>query len=222
MAVPKSWIRASALAAAVVLSAAACSDDGSREGTGSQSPAALKTCQDVFGAENVDAVAASLGGGELKAEATSLDQVTDALTSEARTYKPGSEDLSRTSYEPCRLGAAGEGGQVGVTGQVKWSVLTMDSVEAGKPAGKWRRAGDQIYVQSLARTSGVAVVLPCRIPGAVPEQKRELPLEISVLDQGLGNDKDAVLGRLLPAMATDTRDRLGCEDPLSVPPVLSP
>ncbi|MFF8278230.1 hypothetical protein ACF05T_19315 [Streptomyces lateritius] len=205
----------------LVLSVSACSDGG--EDGAAEASAALKACQEVFGAENVEAVRPALGGGELRAETVPLDQMKEALLKKARNWTPSSENFSRAWYQPCRLLEASENRvQSWVAGEVKWSVLTMDTVTTGKSASEWRKAGDDVYVQHLSRSNGIAVVLSCRIQGAVPEQERQLPLEIRVYDQALQGDRVEVLGRLASALATDTRERLGCEDPLSIPTVLKP
>ncbi|MFJ8669012.1 hypothetical protein [Streptomyces sp. NPDC093600] len=182
----------------------------------------MKTCQELFGEENVDAVRNGLGGGELQAQSKSLDQMKNLMVDKARGWKAEGDDLSRAWYDMCRLEATDKNGQAWVTGQVKWSVLAMDSVTTKDSAQEWRKASDDVYVQSLKRTSGVAAVLPCRIEGADPAQRSGLPLEISVLDQGLGRDREALLGKLLASLVQDAQKRLGCVQPVPVPADLRP
>ncbi|MET9435232.1 hypothetical protein [Streptomyces sp. NPDC006551] len=182
----------------------------------------MKTCQELFGKENIDAVQKGLGGGEIEAESKPLDRMKDLMVEKARGWKAEGDDLTRAWYDMCRLEAADNNGQSWVTGQVKWSVLAMDSVAAKDSAQEWRKASDDVYVQSLKRASGVAAVLPCRIEGADPAQRSGLPLEISVLDQGLGGDREALLGKLLGSLVQDTQKRLGCVQPVSVPADLRP
>ncbi|MET9377249.1 hypothetical protein ABZX98_24435 [Streptomyces sp. NPDC002992] len=214
---------ATAVVATMGLALTACSGGGESSGVTDETNAALKVCEQVFGAKGVTDARAVLGNSGFRAESGPLDEIKESMLKEARAYVPGSEDLSRNRHDVCRLSAEGEGDTVGsVDGRVKWSVLTMDSVTSGPTAGDWRRAAANVYVQREKRRGGLATVLPCRIPGAAEGQERELPLEISVLGEGLGGDKEAVLGTLLASLAQDTQKRLGCVQPVSVPATLVP
>ncbi|MEU6882645.1 hypothetical protein [Streptomyces sp. NPDC046712] len=206
----------------VALTAVACSGGGSGDGDReAATKAALDSCGRVLGAENVESVRAELGGN-VRAESKAPDRIKGLLLKTAQEWKPESDDFSRAAYDLCLMRAAGEENRWSVVGSVKWSQLTMQSVSKGEHSAEWRKAADDVYVQRLARTPGLAAVVPCTLPGTAAGQSEQLPLEMAVLDDGLSEDGGALSGRLLSALVANTRAFLGCRDSVSVPPVLSP
>ncbi|MFE7582664.1 hypothetical protein ACFU5Y_14060 [Streptomyces gardneri] len=222
--------RSTALAGVVALAAAltaltGCSGggDGEAEGPGPETVKALKVCEEVLGAGGVSAARATLGDSDFRAESLPLAKVGEAMLKEARSYVPGSEDLSRSTYEPCRMSTA-EGETVRrVDARVQWSVFTMDSVTVDDKQRKWTKAAEDVYVQRERQPMDALVaVVPCRVPGAAAGQERELPLQVSVRSQGIGTDGETLSGKLLTPFVRDTQKRLGCVDPVTIPESLLP
>ncbi|MFB7354715.1 hypothetical protein [Streptomyces gardneri] len=222
--------RSTALAGVVALAAAltaltGCSGggDGEAEAPGPETVKALKVCEEVLGAGGVSAARAILGDSDFRAESLPWAKVGEAMLKEARSYVPGSEDLSRSTYEPCRMSTA-EGESIRrVDARVQWSVFTMDSVTVADKQRKWTKAAEDVYVQwERQPMDALVAVVPCRVPGAAAGQERELPLQVSVRSQGIGTDRETLSGKLLTPFVRDTQKRLGCQDPVTIPESLLP
>ncbi|MER8232038.1 hypothetical protein ACIRQY_30175 [Streptomyces sp. NPDC101490] len=209
-----------AVAAALALTACSAGDAGSGK-PGPSTVAALKVCEQAFGAEGVTTARATLGTSGLEAEGTSWDTVRQSMLKEARAYVPGEEDMTRGRHEPCRMSTSGESVKR-VEARVQWSLITMDHVTVDDTKRAWRKAADDVYVQWVSRLPALAAVLPCRVPGTATGQDRALPLEVRVETAGLGADRETLTGTLLASLVRETHERLGCENPLTVPASLLP
>ncbi|MFE2556847.1 hypothetical protein ACFXGT_12560 [Streptomyces sp. NPDC059352] len=213
----------SAAALAVVLSAAACGggDTPKPNATDAVSPTALKTCQEVFGRANVDAVRADLGDG-FRPFDHSLTETRDGLVAEARGWAVGKDDLRRTTHHPCEMESRTDGSTLRVGSTVGWSMYDIDFVSSGEGRDRWRTVADGVYVGSRPDNLGTPLVMPCTIPGTVAGQGKELPLQVSVNDEDRKDDRTVSTERLLKSLAESTRELLGCEEGLSVPDDLLP
>ncbi|MFD3945788.1 hypothetical protein [Streptomyces sp. NPDC058579] len=206
----------------VALSVGACSGGGS-DGSGwdETAQAALTRCERLFGVDNVEAVRAHLGS-EARFDSNDPDRIKADLLKTAEEWTPGGDDLRRVTYQACLMKPSGDEYQPPVIGTVKWSLVTMDWVSTGEEAAEWRKVADDVYVQSMSLRPGLTAVLPCTLPGTAKGQGEQLPLEVSVHDEGLGKASGELLtGRLLASLARNTHELLGCEDVLSVPDTLS-
>ncbi|MFF0429631.1 hypothetical protein ACFYUJ_35305 [Streptomyces sp. NPDC004520] len=206
----------------MALALAGCSGGGESGEAGAETSAALKVCEEVFGADGVSAARAALGDSDFRAESYSPDRIRESMLKEARAYVPGSEDLSRSKHEPCSMSTADGEDYRRVDARVQWSLLTVGSVAEDVKSGTWHRIGEDLYVQWLKRVDGLAAVLPCQVSGAAAGQERALPLEIAVLGEGLGPDRERLSGNLLASLVRDTQKRLGCKNPVAVPASLLP
>ncbi|MFF6777846.1 hypothetical protein ACFY8W_30450 [Streptomyces sp. NPDC012637] len=204
------------LASALVLTA--CS--GGEPDT--ETDAGLKVCEELLGAEGVSRTRALIGDDGFAVEDLSLEAIRESMLRQARTYKPESEDLFRSSYEPCELRAnSGGGGIKRVDAGVKWSVLSMETVLKGLERGDWTESAQDLYVQKVPRLKGLAAILPCKISGTAPGQERAMPLEVAVsTSDETGTEGDALAKTLLSSLARNTQKILGCANPVSVPDVL--
>ncbi|MFF1506264.1 hypothetical protein [Streptomyces sp. NPDC058326] len=213
---------ATAFVAVLALALTACSGEGESGGTDPETATALKVCEEVFGAEGVSAARAVLGDSDFRAESRPLEDVRESMLKEARAYVPGSEDLSRSKYEPCRMSTADGENVKRVDARVQWSVFTMDSVTVDDKERKWTKVAEDVYVQwERQPMTALVAVIPCRVPGAASGQERELPLQVSARSQGIG-DGEALAGSLLTPLVRDTQKRLGCENAVAVPTSLLP
>ncbi|MFF8840649.1 hypothetical protein [Streptomyces sp. NPDC015130] len=216
---------AGAVALAALAGLTGCSGGGGDEAAGPppETVKALEVCEEVLGAGGVSAARAILGDSDFRAESLPPAEVREAMLKEATSYVAGSEDLTRSTYEPCRMSTA-EGGNIQrVDARVQWSVQTMDSVSVDDEERKWTKAADDVYVRwEQEPMDALVAVVPCRVPGAVAAQERELPLQVSVRSQGLGTDKEALSGSLLTPFVRETQKRLGCLEPVTVPESLLP
>ncbi|MEU6979463.1 hypothetical protein [Streptomyces sp. NPDC046371] len=214
-----SWGRSGVFATCALVLVTACTGEGAQAGRESSSD--LNVCRQVFGDGNVDAVESILAEDDVQVVSGAPGRLKDRLTEQARAWTAGSDDLRRDSSRLCTLGGTGVDSRGWMTGRVMWSTLTMDSVTVGSSAKGWRKAGDGVYVQPLKQEAGLAVVAPCRLAGTAPGQERQLPLEVSVTEQGLGSRDPDLTGRVASALLRYTRTLLGCQNPLEVPDSLS-
>ncbi|MFI1718419.1 hypothetical protein ACIGW4_29780 [Streptomyces sp. NPDC053513] len=210
------------LVAAMTLALTACSEGNTSGGADAETSAALKVCEEVFGADGVSAARAVLGDSDFRAESQPLDRIRESMLKEVRAYTPGSEDYSRNNHEPCNMSTSDGGTVKRVYAHIAWSHISMDHVSVDDTKREWTKAADDVYVQRVGQLGALAAVLPCRVPGAKKGQERDLPLEISVRSHALGPDRDTLAGRLLASLVRDTRKRLGCENPVAVPTSLLP
>ncbi|MFB7589521.1 hypothetical protein [Streptomyces sp. NPDC056169] len=224
MSVTSGWVGRSAVVLAVVLSAAACGggDSPAPNATDAVSPTALKTCQEVFGTANVDAVQADLGDG-FRPFDRSLPEMKERLVTEARGWTAGKDDLQRTTFHPCEMEGEKDGATARVTGTVGWSMYDIDFVKSGDGRLRWRAVADGVYVASRPDTWGTPLVMPCTVPGTATGQGRELPLQVAVNDEARKAGDPAVsTEQLLKSLAESTRELLGCEEKVTVPDDLLP
>ncbi|KQX17275.1 hypothetical protein ASC82_03475 [Streptomyces sp. Root431] len=226
MSVTSGWVGRSAVVLAVVLSAAACGGGDSPEpnATDAVSPTALKTCEDVFGKANVEAVRADLGDA-FRPYDRSLAEMKDRMAAEARGWTAGKDDLKRTTYHPCEMEGGGDGATARVTGTVGWSMYDIAFLGSGEGRQRWRAVADGVYVASRADAWGMPLVMACTIPGTAAGQGRELPLQVAVNDAARKSGSgDAAVSteQLLKSLAESTRTLLGCEEKTAVPDDLLP
>ncbi|MEV0453269.1 hypothetical protein [Streptomyces sp. NPDC050600] len=214
------WGRSGILAICALVLATACTGEDTHAGR-EPSPE-LKVCRQAFGDDNVATVESLLTAGGVQAESGAPGRLKDRLTEQARAWTAESDDLRRDSSELCTLGVTGADSPGWMTGRVMWSTLTMDAVTARSPAKGWRKAGDGVYVQPLKQQSGLAVVTPCRLAGTASGQERQLPLEVSVAEQGLESRHPDLTGRVASTLLRYTRTLLGCQNPVVVPDSLTP
>ncbi|MFD8639731.1 hypothetical protein ACFV14_05430 [Streptomyces zaomyceticus] len=217
------WVGRSAAALAVLVSATACggADTPKPSGTGTVSPTALRTCQEVFGKANVDAVSADLGDA-FRPFDRPLTDMRDRLLTEARGWTAGKDDLQRTTFHPCEMEGGGDGASARVTATVGWSTYDIDFLASGEGRLRWRAVADGLYVASRADNWGTPLVVTCTVPGTAAGQGRELPLQVSVNDEGREGDASVSTEQLLKSLAESTRALLGCAEKLPVPGDLLP
>ncbi|MEV7275867.1 hypothetical protein [Streptomyces sp. NPDC093111] len=213
------WGRSGILAICALVLVTACT--GEDANAGRETSPELKVCRQAFGDVNVDAVESILTEGGAQAESGAPARLKDRMTEQARAWTAESDDLRRDSSELCTLGVTGADSRGWMTGRVMWSTLTMDSVTVGSSAKGWRKAVDGVYAQPLKQQSGLAVVAPCRLAGTATGQERQLPLEVSVAEEGLGSRNPDLTGRVASALLRYTRTLLGCQNPLTVPDSLT-
>ncbi|MER7624848.1 hypothetical protein [Streptomyces sp. NPDC126503] len=204
-------------AAGLLLAATACSS--AAQPPPAPEPAALRACQDAFGAESVDVLRAALGDG-FRPHGPAGADVKGRLVAEAREWRAGADDLRRQVQHPCEIEGGGSGRVI--TATVGWSMYDIDHVSAGKGRFRWRTVADGVYVASRPDIWGTPLVMPCTVPGTAPGQGRELPLEIAVLHKATGEAAKVPEERLLAALARGTRELLGCREQVDVPGDLLP
>ncbi|MFJ5866882.1 hypothetical protein ACIQEY_21050 [Streptomyces parvus] len=171
-------------------------------------------CDQFLGAENVRKAVDAVGGGDANATArNSPDRLADALTLEAKKWS--SDDLLYSPYSACRIDIPAEGdGAYVIEANVKWSALAVDSMREPKYAKSWRRVNDQVFVEQEAGQSIVTLLVACGIPGAVSEQESGLPLQMTIMDPGLGAVQRS---SLLSTFARTLVDELACTGDPVVP-----
>ncbi|MFJ6103990.1 hypothetical protein ACIQHY_23650 [Streptomyces sp. NPDC092359] len=221
----RAWTARSAVVLGVVFATAACGGGDAPKPRGGASEAvsaaALKTCQEVFGAADVDALRSELGSG-FRPFGRSLTEMRDRLVAEARGWTAGQDDLRRTTYHPCELEGGGDGGAARITATVAWSTYDIDFVRSGEGRLRWRETGEGAYTASRSDGWGIPLVMPCTVPGSSAGQGRELPLQVAVKDEGRTGDPAVPTERLLKSLAEKTRGLLGCTEKLTVPADLLP
>ncbi|MFF6869432.1 hypothetical protein [Streptomyces sp. NPDC012450] len=218
------------LGVVMALTATGCSGGGAPDGAEKRTAAALKVCEEVFGAGGVAEArevldSSRLGAeppvpGGFRAEGRDLDGIRTAMTGEARAYVPRSpaDRRGHPSYRPCGM-AAGDYENHDVVcrigGEVTWLSLTADELADSADYGnRSNKVAEDLYAR---QDGGTVAVLPCRVPGAPAAQERGMPLEVRVRAEMVGPEADLVIGRLLASLVRDTRERLGCLNPVEVP-----
>ncbi|MFC9388974.1 hypothetical protein DEJ44_12405 [Streptomyces venezuelae] len=217
------WAGRSAVALAVALSVTACGGGDAPEpkGTDAVSAAALKTCQELFGENAVDAVRADLGA-EFRSFGLALPDVKSRMLAEARAWTAAKDDLRRVTHRACELEGKVDGSTWRVSAGVSWSMYDIAYVNAGQGRLRWRTVADGVYVASRPDIVGTPLVMPCTVPGTLAGQGEELPLQVSVLDKDRGGDRAVSTDQLLKALAESTRELLGCAEKVTVPEKLLP
>ncbi|MEV3992869.1 hypothetical protein AB0J57_28575 [Streptomyces sp. NPDC049837] len=209
-------LKVSALVTAGVFALAACTGN---EPAQSESSPELNTCRELLGRDGVDAARQAVGGDEVRAEApVSARKLAETMAEEARARAADDEDLSRDSYEPCRL--SGRTADTQVVTRVKWSVLTMNSVSEGKLAGQWRQAAKDLYVHEADGGKRVGLLVTCQVPKAPASQREGVPLEVEVSGAGTAGGDARLSARLALSLAGNLRGLLGCTDPVTLPTAL--
>ncbi|PVD04639.1 hypothetical protein [Streptomyces sp. CS147] len=171
-------------------------------------------CDQFLGAENVRKAVDAVGDGDVNATArNSPDRLAAALTLEAEKWSSG--DLLYRPYSACRIDIPAESdGAYVIEAKVKWSALTVDSMREPKYAKSWRRVNDQVFVEQEAGQPIVTLLVACGIPGAASEQESELPLQMTLMDPGLGVGQRS---SLLSTFARTLVDELACTGDPVVP-----
>ncbi|WP_309052560.1 hypothetical protein [Streptomyces sp.] len=203
--------------AGLLLAATACS--GAGEQAPAPDPAALRACQEVFGAESVGALRDAFGEG-FRPHGRAPGEVEGRLVAQAREWRAGADDLRRQVQHPCEIEGGGDGRVI--TATVGWSMYDIDHVSSGKGRFRWRTVADGVYVASRPDVWGTPLVMPCTVPGTAPGQGAELPLEVAVLHKASGEAAEVPEERLLAALARSARELLGCREQVKVPDDLLP
>ncbi|MET9801336.1 hypothetical protein [Streptomyces sp. NPDC006368] len=215
MMVTASWRRASALVVAGLLASTGCSGG---ERSADESSAAWGICEEFFGAADVEAVRKAMGDAEPRPEAPQkLDALAEAMAEEASTRAANTEDLSRASYEPCRIAASRGDTAQRVSGQVKWSVLTLRSLSRGALAREWRQVAKGVHVHSADGGDRVSLLVTCQVPKAPANQREDVPLEVEVSQVGLSGGDPKLPERLVLSLAGTMRHVLHCTDAVTLP-----
>ncbi|MFD6653544.1 hypothetical protein ACFWEB_00030 [Streptomyces parvus] len=178
------------------------------------SPTSLQVCGQFLGAENVRRAVDAVDGGDANATArNSPDRLAAALTLEAKKWSLG--DLLYYPHHACRIDIPAEsGGAYVIEAEVKWSVLAIDSMREPKYAKSWRQVNDQVFVEQEPGPPIVSLLVACGIPGAASEQEAELPLQMTIMDPGLGVEQRQPL---LSTFARTLVDELACTGDPVVP-----
>lgn len=170
------------------------------------------TCNELFGAKNIDALEDQMGEGQLRIEDESypVEDLTATLLSKARDWEPGSFAYMG-GKSPCQISISDYGKRF--TSEVRWT---------GFPSGdkydsyKWRgTAGD--VTASVREGRRLELVFPCKIPGAHEQQEKSLPLGVSVWGKGMPKFDAALRQKLASAFARKLSTELGCVNKPDIP-----
>ncbi|WMX46793.1 hypothetical protein RGF97_20915 [Streptomyces roseicoloratus] len=198
----------------------ACSGGGDAD---AEAEAGLRGCEEVFGAAGVSKVRAVVGDNKFRGVSTPWSSIARAMLKEARQYDPDGEDWTRSRHEPCELSANGIELRRIVEVHVKWSVLTMDTLETGASKVERTEVAQDVYIERQNENRTITAILPCKVSGTAPEQRSALPLEvIAYTSSETGAEGDSLAATLLPSLVRNTQKHLGCEKPVAVPEVLLP
>ncbi|MGW8982278.1 hypothetical protein ACWGQ9_06450 [Streptomyces parvus] len=195
------------------LALAGCSGKSEAEKK-AHSPTSLQVCGQFLGAENVRRAVDAVDGGDANAAARNgPNRLAAALTLEAKNWS--FNDLLYYPHNACRIDIPAEGdGAYVIEAEVKWSALAIDSMRESKYAKSWRQVNDQVFVEQEAGQPIVTLLVACGIPGAASEQEAELPLQMTIMDPGLGVDQRQPL---LSTFARTLVDELACTGDPVVP-----
>ncbi|ROQ32627.1 hypothetical protein EDD98_1619 [Streptomyces sp. PanSC19] len=215
-----------AAALAVVLSVASCGGGGGDAPKASateaaRTEAALRTCQKVFGAKNVDSLRAEFGEG-LRAYDRSLTDMKERLVTEAHDWTAVDDDLRRATYRPCQIQERAEGSDGWVTSTVAWSMWSIEFLSSTKDVRAWHKVVDGVYVSPRRPTTGTSLAMTCTIPGSAAGQGSGLPLEVSVNEEDRKAGEGASTEQLLKSLAENMREFIGCREKPALPDDLAP
>ncbi|WP_326765852.1 hypothetical protein OG978_15850 [Streptomyces sp. NBC_01591] len=167
----------------------------------------LGRCKSLLGAENVEAAVKATGGNDVEVSGTpQADALAAALVKEAEKWQES--DLMHTSYTGCRLDAF-EGDQPSgtVDVSVKWSVLSLESMDDPKAGRTWRQVNGLVYVAPEPGPARMQLVAACAVPGAAASQSTGLPLQFQVTGADLGAE---LRWELLRTFAQSVTEEMGC------------
>lgn len=195
------------------LALAGCSGKSGAEEE-AHSPTSLQVCGQFLGAENVRRAVDAVDGGDANATARNgPDRLAAALTLEAKKWSL--DDLLYYPHSACRIDIPAESdGAYVIEVEAKWSALTIDSMREPKYAKSWRQVNDQVFVEQVPGRPIVTLLVACGIPGAASEQEAELPLQMTIMDPGLGIEQRQPL---LSTFARTLVDELACTGDPVVP-----
>ncbi|NUW03932.1 hypothetical protein [Streptomyces sp. CAI 127] len=171
-------------------------------------------CGQFLGAENVRRAVDAVDGGDANATARNgPDRLAAALTLEAKNWS--FDDLLYYPHNACRIDIPAESdGAYVIEAEVKWSALAIDSMREPKYAKSWRQVNDHVFVEQEPGRPIVSLLVACGIPGAASEQEAELPLQMTIMDPGLGIEQRQPL---LSTFARTLVDELACTGDPVVP-----
>lgn len=203
------WPAGCGMAAVMVLLMTGCSSEPPKR---EKDPVGWATCNELFGAENIDALEGQLGEGQLRIEDESypVEDLTDTLISKARRWEPGSFAYVGGN-SPCRISITGKGKRF--TSEVRWT---------GFPSGdqydsyKWRGAeGDAIVTVRDHRS--LDVVFSCKVPGADKRQEKDLPLGVTIWGKGMPKFDSSLRQKMASVFARNLSRELGCLNKPDIP-----
>ncbi|MFC8825274.1 hypothetical protein ACFT9I_07945 [Streptomyces sp. NPDC057137] len=193
----------------MVLLVAGCSSEPPKREKGS---IGWSTCNELFGAKNIDALEDQMGEGQLQIEDESypVEDLTAALTSKARAWEP--ESFAHMGGEsPCRISISDYGKRF--TSEVRW---TSFPVNGGNESYEWRgTAGD--VTATVREGRRLELVFPCEVPGAHKQQEKDLPLGVSVWGKGMPKFDETLRQKTASAFARKLSAELGCVNKPDIP-----
>ncbi|MFH8373796.1 hypothetical protein [Streptomyces cyaneofuscatus] len=177
----------------------------------------LGQCRTLLGAANVEAAVKATGGSDVEVGGTpQADALADRLVREAKRWQES--DLQHTRYTACRVDAF-EGDRISgtVDVSVKWSVLSLGMMSSPENRQAWRQANDSVYVEPEPGPARMRLIAACAVPGTIPSQPSDLPLQFDVAGASLGTE---LRWELLSAFARSVVAEMGCAEPPVIPSAL--
>ncbi|MFJ7179787.1 hypothetical protein ACIQXA_26105 [Streptomyces massasporeus] len=172
-------------------------------------PTQWKTCNALFGAENMESLQAVIDSGDLKFSnsALSVDQLMKGLTREA--IDPYDEIRGFKEYETCGLSGNGR-----FTAMARWAADSLKSVQTNTE--RWQRATADVYVADPSSVGGdVDLVFRCAIKGA--SGQAQVLLEARVSAPNSPRVSEAFHKQLAVKLARTLRDELSCTNEPDIP-----
>jgi hypothetical protein len=195
--------------AALALIATGCSTDKSLQ---SRLPIGQEICASFLGAENVNAVRRTMGGGEIRYADTNMPmgKLTNSLTSMARNWRPGDDYYSSGSI-PCVFGPAATNETLTV--RVGWSSGSLPTVRA---LG-WKNAGGDVVSGWWLDEYDSRYLFPCKVRGSHIQQQEETPLSVRLKAKNLDHFDAALRSKVASALARTMSAQLHCANKPHIP-----
>lgn len=195
----------------LALTAGCSSEPSLRE----QYPVQWKTCDDLFGVENMETVHDMFGDDqEILNPPITVDEVADGLKHEARERYDKVRGFD--DYDVCHLF---DGRSVFWPG-VGWSARSLKQVS--DPSGRWHPVGPDAFVNGGIYGGGSTVtVFRCEVAGAAKGRQVQILLEVSLNNVG-HPATDEFEAQLVAKLAQSVRDAVGCVNRPEIPEGLSP
>ncbi|MFE7647960.1 hypothetical protein [Streptomyces phaeoluteigriseus] len=177
-------------------------------------PTQWKTCNALFGAENMQSLREILDSDDLKLSnpALSVDQLREGLTDEA--IGPYDKFEGFEEYDVCRLS-----GSRLFYAMVGWAADPLKAVQTYTE--RWHKAATDVYVADSSLVgSDIDIVFRCDIGSASSEQQKQVLLEARVNAPKSLKFSDAFHQQLSVNLARALRDELECTNEPTIPDAL--
>jgi hypothetical protein len=174
-------------------------------------PTQWQTCNELFGAKNMESLRKILGPDDLAFtnRALSVRQLKESLTKEAS--QPYNEIKGFDEYNVCRIS-----GDHRFSSTVSWSAASLKEVQS--ISGRWHRASADAYVADRSLMGqDIGIVFRCEIVSSSAGQQAQVLLEARVEEVTSRAFSETFHEQLAVGLARSLRDQLKCANQPDIP-----